>query len=152
MSADSIKAVAHRFFGEVLTVADPKVVDEVIAADYVLFLTGASHPIRGAVGLRRLVSWYKTPFADLEFQIDDMIAEDNRVATRFWMIGMHLGRFQGVPTTRKRISVRGSSFQYFVEEKISVNWISFDQLGMLQQLRVFPLPESDSLQWGPHVT
>jgi hypothetical protein len=65
-------------------------IDELVAADYI----GRFPPIDGAVhgpeGVRRLVSLGRSAYPDLYVKIEDQIAEDDRVATR-WRAGDYVG-------------------------------------------------------------
>jgi predicted SnoaL-like aldol condensation-catalyzing enzyme len=60
-----------------------ELIDELVAADYI----GRFPPIDGAVhgpeGVRRLVSRGRSAYPDLYVKIEDQIAEDDRVATRW---------------------------------------------------------------------
>jgi predicted ester cyclase len=60
-----------------------ELIDELVAADYI----GRFPPIDGAVhgpeGVRRLVSRGRRAYPDLYVKIEDQIAEEDRVATRW---------------------------------------------------------------------
>src|SRR5829696_4011128 len=58
------------------------------------------------------------------------------------MRGTHQGEFRGVTPTGNRIKVTGIGIFRFSEEgKVVESWDNFDQLGMMQQLGVIPMPE-----------
>jgi predicted ester cyclase len=58
-------------------------VDELVADDYVGRCGSAAGGVRGPAGVRSLVSGYRRAHPDLEVKIDDQLAEEDRVATRW---------------------------------------------------------------------
>ena len=73
-------------------------------------------------------------FPDLQFTIEDMVAEDDKVTTRFTEHGTQQGEMMGAPASGKRITVTGMSISRFENGKIVEVWGEFDRLGMVQQL------------------
>jgi len=69
-----------------------------------------------------------------------MVAEGDKVATRWTMTGTHQGELMGIPPTGVRITVTGISMSRFADGKLAEGWNSYDILGMMQQLGVIPLP------------
>jgi predicted SnoaL-like aldol condensation-catalyzing enzyme len=60
-----------------------ELVDELVAADYVGRVPRVKRGVRGPEGVRRLVSYGRRAHPDLYVKIEDQIAEDDRVATRW---------------------------------------------------------------------
>jgi hypothetical protein len=52
----------------------------------------------------------------------------------------HLGKFEGVTPTGKRIEFIGHSIERVVEGKIVESWVEVDMLGVMQQLGAVPEP------------
>ena len=73
--------------------------------------------------------------------LEDIIAEGDKVATRWTFEGTNSGAFQGMPATGKHVTFAGMNVWRVAEGKIVDNQGSFDQLGMLQQLGIIPTPE-----------
>jgi predicted ester cyclase len=71
----------------------------------------------------------------------DQIAEGEMVANRFVFLGTHLGEFEGVSPTGKRVEFVGHSIDRVVEGKIVESWVEVDMLGVLEQLGVVPEPK-----------
>ncbi len=70
-----------------------------------------------------------------------MIAERDKVVNRWTMRATHQGEFRGVPPTGKKIKVTGIGIFHFSDEgKVVETWDNFDQLGMMRQIGVIPLP------------
>jgi predicted SnoaL-like aldol condensation-catalyzing enzyme len=60
-----------------------ELIDELVAADYVGHVPGIKPGVLGREGVRRLVSSRRQAYPDLYVKIDDQIAEDDRVVTRW---------------------------------------------------------------------
>jgi steroid delta-isomerase-like uncharacterized protein len=75
-------------------------------------------------------------FPDYQTIIEDMIAEDDKVAARIKMTGTHTGEFIGIPPTGKRISFTGMYMVRIANGKIIEHWGEEDSVSLLQQLGV----------------
>lgn len=60
-----------------------ELIDELVADDYVGRVPAAELAVLGPQGVRRLVSSRRRAYPDLYVKIDDQIAEDDRVVTRW---------------------------------------------------------------------
>ena len=77
---------------------------------------------------------------DLHHEIEDLIAEGDRVVMRATDTGTQKGVFMGVPPTGKKVTVGAIGIFRFVEDKIVEGWEELDMLGLLQQLGAVPSP------------
>ena len=80
----------------------------------------------------------RSAFPDFHVAIEDMIAEQDRVAKRFIVHGTHQGDFFGIPASGKMIAMTGITCYRFQTGKIIECVWSYDMLGLLQQLGVIP--------------
>ncbi len=112
------------------------VVDELIADDFV----GHQPPLEnhGPAGVKRYFAMLREAFPDIHFTIEDQIAENDRVVTRWTARATHLGTYQGIPATGKPGIVTGITINRIANGKIVEGWTNLDSLGMLQQLGVIP--------------
>ena len=74
-------------------------------------------------------------FPDQTLIIEDLIAEDDRVAARLTAVGTHLGEFRGIPATGRRITAEIFDIVRVAEEKIAQRWTMFDRGGLLTELQ-----------------
>jgi len=81
MSTEENKAVIRRVIEEVWNKGNLAVADEVIANNYVF--DAAGQEFKGPEGLKQAVTIYRTAFPDFHITIDDMVAEGDKVASRF---------------------------------------------------------------------
>lgn len=120
---------------------DVGVVDEIVASDFIIHASTPAKEIHGREGVTQHFAALRSAFPDLNFKIEDHIAEGDRVVTRWTAHGTHQGEFQGIPPTGKQIRLSGIDIDRIAGGKIVECWMSLDELGLLQQLGVVPTPE-----------
>jgi len=89
-----------------------------------------------------------TALPDIEFTVEDLIAEDDMVAARMSYTGTNTGPFLMIPATGVPVSSRSMFFSRFSDGKIQEGWIILDALGMLVQLGVLPPMGPPNYTWG----
>jgi steroid delta-isomerase-like uncharacterized protein len=82
----------------------------------------------------------RTGFPDIQFSIEQLIAEADRVAIRWTWQATHTGAFRGIPPTGKHVTNSGIAIYQLADHKIVRNWVETDRLGALQQLGTIPRP------------
>jgi len=78
-------------------------------------------------------------FPDIQWTLEDIVAEGDKVAARFIMRGTHEGTFFGVPPTGKPIKVQAMNFYRFSNGQIIEEFGQPDILGLLQQIGAVPV-------------
>jgi steroid delta-isomerase-like uncharacterized protein len=131
------KARFRRTYEEMLNRGDLSVVDEVIAPD---FLNHEAPPgmDRGPESMRGVVAMLRTAYPDLQFTIEELIAEGDIVAGRVTMRGTHRGPLMGMPPTGRSVRQAQMHFVRFRDGKAVEHWGVRDELGLMQQLGVMP--------------
>jgi predicted ester cyclase len=71
----------------------------------------------------------------------ELLEENGLVADRVVWTATHTGDFMGIPATGKQIKVSEMHINRFEGGKLAERWGAWDQLGMMQQLGVIPMPE-----------
>lgn len=94
----------------------------------------------GLEGLKDLLRGLRAAFPDMHWNIDEQIAEGDKVLTRFTWAGTHRGPFLGVPATDRSVTVWGMVIDRLVDGKIKDTRILMDALGLMTQLGVVPAP------------
>jgi len=79
-------------------------------------------------------------FPDLHLTLEDIIAEGDKMVTRWTMRGTHQGASLGMPPTGKQCTMPGIGIFRLDGGKVAELWVIYDQLGMLQQLGMAPMP------------
>jgi predicted ester cyclase len=124
MSTQENKAISNRV-AEAIGKGDLNALDEFIAPEL-------------AEELKRDVAEIRRAFPDYAGTNVDQIAEGEKVANRFVFLGTHLGEFEGVAPTGKRVEFIGHSIDRVVDGKIVESWIEVDMMGVMEQLGVVP--------------
>jgi len=139
MTTETNKAVMGRFV-EFINTASEKLAEELISPGAVFHVPGRTEPMRGPAGYLAIIGMMRGGFPDIQWTLEEVIAEGDKVAARFTMRGTHRGAFFGVPPTGKTIAVQAMNFYrlsggQFVEERGQP-----DLLGLLQQIGAVPTP------------
>lgn len=79
-------------------------------------------------------------FPDMEYAMEDILAEDALVASRWRVTGTHSGKFQGIEPTGEEIEIPACGICKVKDGKVTAVWLTYDRLGMLQQLGVVEQP------------
>jgi steroid delta-isomerase-like uncharacterized protein len=135
MSTEDNKAHVRRGF-EAVNQKNLAVFDELLTPDAVFHF--ASTTMQGLEAYKQFLSVLFTAFPDLQFTIEDMIAEGDTVVVRYTTRGTHQGAFRGIAPTGKLVSGTGMFIDRIVNGKAVEQWFNSDDLGRLQQLGVIP--------------
>jgi predicted ester cyclase len=114
-------------------------VDELLTDSYVRHDPN-SPEVQGPEEEKRLIAMYRAAFPDLRFTVEDMVAEDDRVATRIGISTTHEGELLGVPPTQRQLSFTAMELYRLAEGRIEEQWVNVDTLGMMPQLGAIPAP------------
>ncbi len=139
MSTEENKAIVRRFYAEIDR-GNLTAMDELVADDYV---NHAPPPFPGLAdgreGLKQAfaIFWEATPGYH---QIEDMVADGDRVVTRLTAYGKHAGDLFGIPATGHDLEMKAIAIHRVVAGRIVEHWSCKDELGFLQQLGVIPKP------------
>lgn len=71
---------------------------------------------------------------DFHTEIQELIAEGDKVVARVLMTGTHTGNFYGIPATGKRVEFTGMYIARIENGKIVEHWGEEDSLSLLKQL------------------
>jgi steroid delta-isomerase-like uncharacterized protein len=119
----------RRFYDETVNQRRLDMVDEIVAPDFVI----NGQPI-GSEGIRQAAVWVRSVFPDLRVTVEDVVAERDRVVTRFTARATHRGEFLGVPATGEAVTLSGVHVDRVAHGRIAERWETVDLLGLLQQL------------------
>jgi steroid delta-isomerase-like uncharacterized protein len=110
-----------------------KVVDEVVEPD-VLIRTPLPIEATGAEALKQVGAMLLRAFPDLHVEVEDVIAEGDKVVFRNTVTGTHQGEYMGVPPTGKTITYREIMIVRFTDGRIAETWGIVDVLSQMKQL------------------
>jgi steroid delta-isomerase-like uncharacterized protein len=138
MSAEENKAVVRRWHDEYWNKGNVDVVDELIDAKCVYHI--ASQPKDVREYWKQSYTTMRAAFSDAQLMNEDMIAEGDKVVTRWTMRATHTGEWMGMAPTGKQVELTGISIHRIAGGKIVEDWANADELGMMQQLGAVPSP------------
>jgi predicted ester cyclase len=113
MSTEQNKAVVRQFITEVLTGRNVGLADELLAPNYVSRTTGAD-----LAAVKGMLTAMSSALSDVQFEIDDLVAEGDAVMARWKMDVTHTGSLMGETPTGKRVSSRGLTYYRLVDGRI----------------------------------
>ena len=137
VAIDENKALVHRDFEEVWSQGKLDVIDEIYDTGFVKHINGR-RDIHGPEGLKQSVSMFHTNFSDVQFTIEDQIAEGDKVVNRWTFTGTHKGELMGIPPTGVQVTITGIAIYRITGGKIMEIWVNSDALGLMQQLGAVP--------------
>jgi steroid delta-isomerase-like uncharacterized protein len=126
------KAIARRFY-EGLNAGDLTVIDELISDDLVEHDEFPGLEPNKA-GVRRFFEWLQAAFPDGKLEVEDMIAEGDKVFVRARMKGTHQGEFMEMLPTGRTIDVGVGDYMRFENGMVVEHWGVTDTGAMMQQL------------------
>jgi steroid delta-isomerase-like uncharacterized protein len=101
------KALVRRYFEEIWDKGNLDLIDELFTTNFVRHgPTATEGEVRGQEGFEGLVSMYRSALPDLRIPIEDLIAEGDRVVTRWTARGTHREEFLGIPANGDQVSRR----------------------------------------------
>jgi steroid delta-isomerase-like uncharacterized protein len=137
MSIETNRFAMQRFL-EFINTASPKMADELIASDATFFVPGRTKPMRGPAGYMNILGMMRGGFPDIQWTLEETIAEGDKVAARFTMRGTHDGAFFGFPATGKKIEVRAMNFYRLRSGQFVEEYGQPDLLELLKQIGAIP--------------
>ncbi len=131
------KAVIRKFLEEVINQNRMDRATDLVAEDFVE-LDPLPGQRQGREGLKEVLGMMRAAFPDIHWAVEEMVAEGDKVVTRFSWTGTHRGSFMGIPATGKSVVVKGVVIDQLAGGKMSASQMLMDSLGMMQQLGVIP--------------
>jgi len=131
------KAVVSMFVEEVINQGRLERADDLVAMDFVE-LDPLPGQRQGREGLKEVIGQMRSAFPDIHWVLDEMVAEDDKVFSRFTWSGTHRGAFLGIPATGRSIRVTGMVLDRIAEGKMAESRILMDRLSLMQQMGVIP--------------
>lgn len=140
MNTEQNKAIARSFYENFHT-GDPSTFDTILAPDLKAYAHSSTVPQNREAHVQGILMW-NAAFDDSHYTIEEQLAEGDKVTTRVSLRATHSrGPFMGVPPSGKQVSVSGMSIERIEDGLIKERRVSYDTLGMMQQLGLVPPPK-----------
>ena len=141
-TADQNKAIIRKLYEEILNTGKWELLDPIIAEDFI----GAMGQ-KGPAAFADTVRGLRQGFPDIQWTVEDLIAEGDKVVIRWSWRGTHSNAFRGFAPTHKALNDHAIAIYQFRENQVIHAWLETDRLGFLQQIGLIPqdlgsLPQS----------
>ena len=132
------KAFLRRWFEEVWNRGRADLIDQLRDPDTVA--TGLGHSTAESRGPAPFKAFYRNlrqTFPDLHIQVEDIVAEGDKVVARLSAQGTHSGDALA-PATGRRVTFAALVMARIADGRIAEAWNCIDQLGILKQIGALP--------------
>lgn len=133
------KRLVRRALGEIYTKGDLSVAGELVHRDFVDHEPAHTESPTGPESVKQTVRSLQSAFSELHFEVEDEIAEGDKVVQLVTMSGRQTGPLMDSEPTGKAFAVRHIYIWRIADEKIIEHWGSRDDLGLLGQLGLLPI-------------
>jgi serine phosphatase RsbU (regulator of sigma subunit) len=132
-AAEENKAIFRRYAEEVGNQRNFELVDEIFER-YISHQPDGSTLVRGPEDVKRFHREFHSAFSNFHINIEEQIAEGDKVVSRYTMRGTHQRAFRGMAPTGKEIELKAVTiFRFSPEGKVVETWDSYDQLSLMRQ-------------------
>jgi len=128
---EKIRQIAIDFFNEIWNQGDESAIDKFISVN-----TVGNDPQfgTGRESFRKKWREWQSAFPDINFRIDDVIVEGNKVVTRWHLTGTQSGPLEGMPPSNKKVAVDGVSIDEIKNGQLISGFDAWDSLNFRKQL------------------
>jgi predicted ester cyclase len=133
MSTEANRGTVHRFVDEVLAGGDANAIDALVTPDFVSHTWGITE--NGPASLRAATERIHGSLKDVEFTIDDEVADGDTVVVRLTSSATPTGEFMGAPASGRGYTIGEIHWFRLSDGRIAEHWHQHDGLGLMKQLQ-----------------
>ena len=127
------RQLGRRWFEEVWNKGRREAIGEMIGPDSLVHDGGVDS--RGPEGFYQLFDRMTAAFSDIHFDVEDLVAENDKVCVRWSFSAKHSGDGLGIEPTGTKINVTGISILQVAGTIFAEGWQNWDMMGMMEQLK-----------------
>jgi len=134
--SEANKELVRRWFEEVWNQGRADAIDEMFDENGVAhgLSDDPANPIKGPTGFRPFHNVFREAFPNMMIVVEDMIAEDDKVAARCSVRAQHEGDFLGKAATQSPVDFAGIAIVRIYNGKIVEAWNNFDFMTLHKQV------------------
>ena len=122
-------------FEKMINTADEKLAEELISGEASFYTPASPEPLFGGKGYLSVVYWMRKGFSDVQWKLEEIVADEDKAAVRWTLQGTHDGEFLGLKATGKKIKTTVMNFYYFDKDGKIINDIAAEgMIGILRPL------------------
>ncbi len=136
------KEVARQWFAA-LDAQDFNVLTDLMDDQFVVparIIDGADRAVGRDATFEMIRGFYRS-FPDYTHDVEEMIAEGDRVAARVVLRGSHLGEYSGIAPTGSQVSYAGTYMMTVVDGVLTEVWSLDDEINLFSQLGMEVVPK-----------
>jgi predicted ester cyclase len=125
------KKIIQRLYKEILEDWNMPLADELVADQF----TSHDWPKGSPSGPEAFRNYYsnviRSVLPDARYEVDDMIAEGDKVVVRWRLLGTHKGNFLDISPTGRWVTLKGIAIYRLEDSKVTERWVVTDLHGLL---------------------
>ena len=137
MSIQENKTIARSFI-QVWGKGNLDIIDELAAPSLSVQYPIMPQVVQGNKTFRKVMEKFRSAFPDSDLQIEEEIAEDDKVVIRWSFSGTHQGGLLDIPATGKKVRWTGITIYRIVDGKVLEEKGEEDFLGFFRQIGLVP--------------
>lgn len=137
MTTDTNKQICRDYFKAFLA-RDAGCMEKHVAKTFVRHDPGLDFEVRGPEGVLQLHDALMPTFPDMKLDLEDLVAEGEKVLVRLVISATHTGPLGEMAATGKPIRVAVLDLFHIRDGVLVEHWAQLDNLGMLKQLGALP--------------
>lgn len=141
MELEKNKAIARRFI-QVWGKGELDIIDELASPELSVSYPSFPQPINGIAAFKQYLTEFRSAFGDTDLQIEEEIAEGDKVVLRWKFSATHQAEYRGIRPTGKRMKWTGMAVYRIVDGKVVEERGEEDYLTILRQLGLVPEPQA----------
>jgi steroid delta-isomerase-like uncharacterized protein len=106
--------------------------------DYFGSLVSEGAGISGLTDLHEKLTRLFLAFPDLQLAVEETVSEENRIAIAWIASGTQLGKIMNIPSTKKRLQLKGQTILEIRDGKVARTRHLWDLASMLRQMGLLP--------------
>jgi predicted ester cyclase len=142
MVSEDNKRLVSRALEEIYTRGDLDLANELVHPDFVDHEPAHPELPTGPESVKQTVRRLQGAFGELRFEVEEEVAEGDKVVQLVTMSGRHTGPLMGREPTGKAFAVRHIYMWRLADDKIAEHWGCRDDLGLLGQLGLLPIGQA----------
>jgi steroid delta-isomerase-like uncharacterized protein len=139
MSTEQNKTLIRRYFEQVVNQVDRAAAEELVAPNLVFNSPYTPQPVRDRESFLQMLTAVHAALEGFNLVDHDILADGDRVASRWTVYGTHNSQLGGMPPSGKKLTISGLSIYRIENGKIVEGWVQDD---IMQQLAAASQPTS----------
>jgi predicted ester cyclase len=136
------KALIRSYIEEMWNKHQPSAADRIVATNFIEHNPRLPH--QGLAGVKQFVTTVLAAFSDYHGELQEILAEGDKVVTRTQWIGTQDGPYDGRPATGNKLIFSTADYFRIENGKIAERWDVVDTLARAVALGLVPPPKSSA--------